>query len=89
MIISLKNGKTFDTDRDLTSPERHILQKMFAWEWSAESVEQFRQKRDEALGVGWNGSGPVQAGNALRAILGEMEKKVKDRLSQTHASERF
>lgn len=81
MIISLKNGKTFDTDRDLSPPERHVLQKMFAWEWSAESVEQFRQKRDEALRVGWNGSGPVSAGSALKTILGELEQKVKDRIS--------
>ena len=79
MIIHLKNGKTYDTDRDLSPPERHILQKMFALEWSAESVEHFRKKRDEAVCVGWNGSGPVQAGSALKAIMGEMDKKVKDR----------
>ena len=89
MIISLKNGKTIDTDRDLSPPERHVLQKMFAWEWSAGSIEQFRQKRDEALRVGWNGSGPVQAGGALKAIMGEMEQKVKDRLSQARAPQSF
>jgi len=82
MIIHLRNGKTFDTDRDLSSPERHILQKMFAWEWSAESVAQFREKRDEAVRVGWNGSGPIQIGNSLKAIMRDMEKKVRDRLHQ-------
>ena len=81
MIIRLRSGKSFDTVEDLSPPERHILQKMFAWESLAVSVEQFREKRDEAVRVGWNGSGSVRTGNALKAIMGDMEKKVKDRLA--------
>ncbi len=49
MIIETKNGKRFDTDRDLTAPERHILQKLFAWEAMSESILQFRDKRKKAL----------------------------------------
>ena len=49
MIIETKNGKRFDTDRDLTAPERHILQKLFAWEAMSESVLQFREKKKKAL----------------------------------------
>ena len=80
MIIETKNGKRFDTDRDLTAPERHILQKLFAWEAMSESVEQFREKKKKALTDGWNGSGPVSASPALKAICKDMEKKVAARL---------
>ena len=88
MIVHLTNGNTFDTDRDLSPPERHILQKVFAWEWSAESIEQFREKRDKAISVGWNGSGPVQTGSAFKAILRDMENKVKERLARVSGSGR-
>lgn len=80
MIIKTKNGKRFDTDRDLTAPERHILQKLFAWEAVAESILQFREKKKKALGDGWNGSGPVSAGPALKSICKDMGKKVAARL---------
>lgn len=83
MIIKTKNGKGFDTDRDLTAPERHILQKLFAWEAMSESVLQFREKKKKALYDGWNGSGPVAPGPALKAICKDMEKKVATRLQKT------
>ena len=82
MIIKTKNGKGFDTDRDLTAPERHILQKLFAWEAMSESVLQFREKKKKALDDGWNGSGPVAPGLALKAICKDMEKKVATRLKK-------
>ena len=80
MIIETKNGKRFDTDRDLTPPERHILQKLFGWETVAQSIPQFREKKEKALNDGWNGSGPVLPGPALRAICKDMEKRVVARL---------
>ena len=83
MIIETKNGKRFDTDRDLTAPERHILQKLFAWEAMSESVGQFREKKESALNIGWNGSGPVSASPILKAICKDMEKKVAARLQKT------
>jgi len=79
MIITTKNGQSFDTDKDLTAPERHILQKMFAWESMAEGLEQFREKKGEALLKGWNNSGPVVESPAMRMILKDMEKKVISR----------
>ena len=80
MIIQTQNGRSFDTDRDLTAPERHILQKLFAWEAMAESVAQFREKKQKALNDGWNQSGPISAGTALKAITKDMEKKVAKRI---------
>ncbi len=82
MIIKTKTGKRFDTDQDLTAPERHILQKLFAWESMSGSVLQFREKKEKALNDGWNGSGPVFAGPALKAICKDMEKKVAARLQK-------
>ena len=83
MIIKTKNGQSFDTDRDLTAAERHILQKLFAWEAMAESISQFRDKKKKALIDGWNGSGPVMASPAFSAICRDMEKKVAARLQHT------
>ena len=81
VIITTKNGKSFDTDRDLTAPERHILQKLIIWKSFASSVDQFREKENEAMLKGWNNSGPVKASEAMKAILTELEDKVAVRLS--------
>ena len=80
MIVTTQERRTFDTDKDLTAPERHILQKLFGWEAMAVSVYQFREKKREALRKGWNNSGPVKESIALRLITREMEKKVIARL---------
>ncbi len=82
MIITTWNGKSLDTDRDLSAPERHIVQKLFAWESLVTSLEQFKQKKEEALLKGWNNSGPIQEGAALEAIIQSLEKKVAARLGK-------
>ncbi|OPX41577.1 MAG: hypothetical protein B1H13_01335 [Desulfobacteraceae bacterium 4484_190.3] len=83
MIIKTEAGKTFDTDRDLSAPERHVLQKLFAWSSMATSLEQFREKRDEALEKGWNNSGSVSQSAAFRAIIVELENKLLKRIRST------
>ena len=82
MIITTRDGKSFDTDRDLTAPERHILQKLFIWQLFASSIDQFREKGKEAMFRGWNNSGPIKTSEAMRAILAELEEKVVLRLSE-------
>jgi len=82
MIITTKNGQTFDTNRDLTAAERHILQKLFLWESMASSVQEFREKKKEALLKGWNNSGPVKQGGALQKIVRHLETKVSLRLKK-------
>ncbi len=82
MIIVTKNGNAYDTERDLTAPERHILQKLLFWEDLAVSLDQFQQKQRDALLKGWNNSGPITPGTALTAIVFDLEEKVKIRLSQ-------
>lgn len=81
MIITTSKGKSFDTDKDLSAPERHIIQKLFAWESISDSIEYFRDKKEDALLKGWNNSGPVQESMALREIIRDLERKVADRLS--------
>jgi len=83
MIIETKSGRCFDTDQDLSAPERHILQKLFAWEAMSESIVQFREKKKKALEDGWNNSGPIVPSSALKAICKDMEKKVAARLRKT------
>jgi hypothetical protein len=82
MIITTSGGRTFDTQKDLTAPERHVLQKLFAWQDMADSVEQFREKKEEALQKGWNNSGPIKASVALKLIGKHMENKVVGRLKK-------
>ncbi len=82
MIITTRDGKSFDTDRDLTAPERHILQKLFIWELFASSVDQFREKVKEAMSRGWNNSGPIRTSEAMRSIIADLEVKVVLRLSE-------
>ncbi len=86
MIITTAKGKSFDTDRDLSAPERHILQKLFAWESMAESIEYFRDKKEEALLKGWNNSGPIQESYALKEIIRYLEIKVSNRLKNSSLS---
>lgn len=81
MIIETKNGRSFDTEKDLNSAERHVLQKLFAWEQMAVSLEQFRAKKNDALKKGWNGSGPLRESSAIRIITKEMENKITARLA--------
>jgi hypothetical protein len=82
MIITTQGGQSFDTQKDLTAPERHILQKLFAWEAMASGIEQFREKKKEALQKGWNNSGPINESTALRIIIKDMEQKVTYRLKE-------
>ena len=82
MMITTENGRSFDTERDLTAPERHILQKLFAWKSMAKSLREFRTKRDQALRKGWNNSGPVAESRALKVIIRDLEAKVAARLGR-------
>ena len=82
MIFTTKDGKSFDTERDLTAPERHILQKLFLWKSMASSIEQFRTKKEEALRKGWNNSGPITESQTMRFIIQDLEHKVFDRLAE-------
>lgn len=80
MIITTKGGESFDTDKDLTEVERHVLQKLFIWQEMATGVEEFRRKKQEALYKGWNESGPIQESRALKTITKELEDRVAQRL---------
>lgn len=81
MIIKTKNGKKYDTEIDLTAPERHILQKLFLWESMASSVEEFKSKKETALLKGWNCSGPIVESDALRDIINDLVRKVSNRIN--------
>lgn len=80
MIITTKDGKTYDTETDLTAPERHVLQKLFLWKTMASSIEVFREKKEQALVKGWNNSGPIQETPSLKKIIRDLEQKLVLRL---------
>ena len=81
MLFTTEDGKSFDTQADLTAPERHILQKLFLWETMASSLKEFKEKKDAALASGWNGLGPITESPAMMCIISELEKKVTARLT--------
>jgi len=86
MIITAKSGRRFNTESDLIAEERHILQKLIIWKSMASSIDQFRQKKKEAMLKGWNNSGPIQESEALRIIIADMEEQVILRLREVKKS---
>ncbi len=83
MIIRTKKGLSFDTDKDLSAAERHVLQKLFIWEDMADSLEQFRREKEKALLSGWNKSGPVREKPSLKAIILDLEERLVNRLKES------
>jgi hypothetical protein len=81
MLYTTEKGEIFDLENDFSSPERHILQKLFLWQEMAASVEEFRRKKAEALQAGWNNSGPIKEGPTLQRVTQDLERKVAQRLA--------
>jgi len=80
MIYTTQRGEAFDLEKDFSSPERHILQKLLLWRDLAASVEDFRTKKQEALAKGWDDSGPVQESRNLQSLTRDLEEQVARRL---------
>ncbi len=80
MIYKTQQGESFDTEKDLSAPERHILQKLFIWKEMAAGVEEFRVKKQEALQKGWSDSGPIKESRAMRSITKDLEAQAARRL---------
>ena len=80
MLYTTQKGETFDLEKDFSSPERHILQKLLLWKDLAHSVEEFRAKKQEALRKGWGDSGPVQESRNLQSLTRDLEEQVARRL---------
>jgi hypothetical protein len=87
MIIKTSNGRSFDTESDLTAAERHILQKLFAWKSFVQSMKEFKEKQKRSFESGWNNSGPIAESHAMRLIIQDIEKEVAGRLKDTMASD--
>jgi hypothetical protein len=82
MIITTREGKSFDTQTDLTAAERHVLQKLLFWESMASTLEEFDRKRDLALQKGWNQSGPVDESPSMKCIITELRRSLTHRLGE-------
>jgi hypothetical protein len=78
--MTTTSNQALELGQTLSSPERHVLQKLYLWKDTALSVEEFRGKTAEALQAGWNNSGPLRASGALAGILQDMEYMVAQRL---------
>lgn len=80
MLIKIDNDTEIDTDRDLSSAERHILQKLFGWKTLVDSMAQFGQKKELALAAGWNNSGPIRETKNLGLVIKKLEEELRIRL---------
>jgi len=79
MIIQCKNGEKVDTAR-LTPAERHVIQKLLAWQSLAGSLAFFREKTAAALAAGWNDTGPVARNRTLDLVIEVLESDLSCRL---------
>ncbi len=79
MIIPIDNKPDVDTD-DLSSEEKHIIQKLLCWKVIVGSMEHFREKSALSLATGWNDSGPVSASKGLTQVIKQMERELLARL---------
>ncbi len=84
MIIDCDKAGLVDTAR-LTPEERHIIQKLMAWQSLSTSMAMFREKTAAALEAGWNNSGPVARTRDLARVIDHFEKKVLHRLKAAGA----
>jgi phage-related tail fiber protein len=82
MIITCDNSQEVDTAR-VSPEERHIIQKLMAWQSLSTSMAMFREKTKSALEAGWNNSGPVSRTRALSLVIAHLEKKVRSRLGKS------
>jgi hypothetical protein len=80
MMITTTRDVAVDTNRELSGPERQILQQLLLWKDVAASVEEFRAKKEQALSEGWNNSGPIRESRALGSIVRDLEEKLAQRL---------
>ena len=80
MIYTTQRGQSFDLEKDFSSPERHVLQKLFIWKDMAVSVDEFRLKKQEALRKGWGDSGPIQASRNLEILTQDFEAQIALRI---------
>jgi hypothetical protein len=79
MIYTTGTGETFDLEKDFSSPERHVLQKLLLWKDLAATVEEWRRKKQEALAKGWGDSGPVPETPAMKRLTRDLEEQVARR----------
>lgn len=80
MIIRLADHSEIDTERDLSSAEKHILQKLLCYQVFVGSVAEFRQKKETAYRVGWNDSGPVRETALMARVAEQLETELRLRL---------
>ena len=88
MIYTTQRGETFDLEKDFSSQERHVLQKLLIWKDMAASVDEFRLKQQEALRQGWGDSGPIQASRNLQSITRDFEAQVALRIRPVEPGQR-
>ena len=81
MIFHIDDHSEIDTERDLCSEEKHILQKLLCYKILVTSIEEFQGKTQKALHVGWNNSGPIRESPALAKVIQQLEREIHRRLA--------
>lgn len=82
MIYLTLSGRAVDTDLELTSPQRHVLQKLLAWEHLGLPADDFAARRAKALHQGWSGQGPVEPSPAFRTVADDLAARLAARHGQ-------
>jgi hypothetical protein len=82
MIIRLADNSEIDTERDLISAEKHILQKLLCYKVYVGSIAEFRQKKAAAFQIGWSDSGPVNESTVMARVAEQLEAELRLRLQE-------
>jgi hypothetical protein len=88
MHYTTNNGEVYDLEKDFSSAERHILQKLLLWKDMATSVEEFHHKKREALLKGWGDSGPVQESRSMQSLTKDFAGQVALRTAKQKSEKR-
>lgn len=85
MIYLTLAGRAVDCDLELTSPQRHVLQKLLTWEHLGLKPEDFSARRAKAQQQGWGGLGPVEQTPAFTAVADDLAARLAARHGQVPA----
>lgn len=85
VIYLTLQGRAVDTDMELTSPQRHVLQKLLTWEHLGLEPQDFAARQAKALQQGWGSLGPVEESPALKTVAGDLAARLAIRHGQAPA----
>ncbi|MFH1091651.1 MAG: hypothetical protein V1742_08775 [Pseudomonadota bacterium] len=77
MIYRLSDGRTVDTERELSFEERNFIQKMLIYKHLKMSLAEFRQRWREVANPVWKGPSILDNPTPAARIILDLEARIK------------